>query len=148
MEVGDAGPIAEANNQSGHQCSETVLTEIPSSSVSVGCTPGAETPAQCGGKQSVDPLDQWDCVRNGDCRTSTMTCLINNLILIFEMYIFMLHGHVSLIHKLYTTGWGSKCLIFFGHNCIGSRTVPMCQCCHCLPVKIFFLLYMFIQILI
>ncbi len=69
-----SGPVAEDGDQwsrRGHQCSKTALTGIPSFSVSASCPLWVRNSAPCWGKQMVDPLDQWGCVRNGDCRTST-----------------------------------------------------------------------------
>ncbi len=49
-------PIAASDQGScrGHQCSETALTGTVIQSV--GCTPGVQTAALCGGKQMVSPL--------------------------------------------------------------------------------------------
>ncbi len=55
-------------------CSKTALTGIPSSGVSVGCTPLARTTASHSGKQMVDLGWVTGLVRlckNGDWRTST-----------------------------------------------------------------------------
>jgi hypothetical protein len=47
-------------------CSNTSLTGEPRSTVS--CTPGAQTAVSLGGKQTVDPLDQSDCVSEQSCK--------------------------------------------------------------------------------
>jgi hypothetical protein len=55
------GPIVASDQGSyrGHQCSEISLTEDPSPWSASG-PPGVQTAAPLGGKQMVDPLDQWD----------------------------------------------------------------------------------------
>ncbi len=69
------GPIVAADQGSpqGQQCSKTWLTGEPGSIVRVGASLEREPlpPWPLGGKQTVDPLDQWDCALEWSCRAST-----------------------------------------------------------------------------
>ncbi len=73
------GPIMAGDQGScwGHWCSETMLTgELQFQKC--GCIPGTQTVAPLGGTQTVDSLDQSDCVLVWECRSSTNSQKKNN----------------------------------------------------------------------
>jgi hypothetical protein len=75
----------------GHQCRETAPTGIPSSRVSVGCTPGERTTAPCGRKEN-----------GGACHTS--------------MALDFYGASKKSLHKLKATFGNVLCKINYGFN--------------------------------
>ncbi len=108
----------------GHQCSKPSLTGETRFHCEYGCILGMRTAAPRGGKQTVDPLDQWDCVLEWNCRASTISkFLVPRLHIYATLYSIVCDFNSSLLTFFKGTVAWDSCLFYLAYLYWSMQTI-------------------------